>query len=95
MSLEIRFIPEAEETYKDLISQLQNRWGNKFVEKFEAKVLKCIDTIFSSPYLYQIADEGTEIRKCLLHKNCLMYYKVDSNIIVIVCFWDNRQEPIF
>jgi hypothetical protein len=95
MSFEIRFIPEAEETYKDLVNQLQNRWGDQFVGKFEAKVLKCINAISTSPYLYQIVDENTEIRKCLLHKNCSMYYKLNTDNIVIVCFCDNRQDPIF
>lgn len=39
MSLEIRFTVEAEETYHALISQLRERWGDKFVIKFENKEL--------------------------------------------------------
>ncbi len=40
------------------------------------------------------AEENTEVRKCILHKNCSMLYKVYDEIIVIICFWDNRQDPL-
>jgi plasmid stabilization system protein ParE len=94
MSFEIRFTPEAEETYNAVVDQLRERWGERFVTKFEDKVLKCLDTLQSTPYIYPVAEENTEIRKCLLHKNCSMLYKIYDEDILIVCFWDNRQDPL-
>jgi hypothetical protein len=94
MSFELRFIPEAEETYEAVISQLSARWGQSFVIKFENKVKKIFNTISLTPYLYPIVEENTETRKCVLHKNCSMLYKIQGNVILIICFWDNRQEPI-
>jgi plasmid stabilization system protein ParE len=94
MSFKIKFTPEAEETYDALSTQLRERWGDRFVIKFEDKISKCLDTISNTPYLYPVADERTEIRKCILHKNCSMLYKVYQDTVVIVCFWDNRQEPL-
>lgn len=94
MSFEIKFTPEAEETYDAVVSQLRQRWGDRFVVKFEIKVLKCLDTITTTPYIYPVVEENTGIRKCLLHKNCSMFYKIYDEAILIVCFWDNRQDPI-
>ncbi|HEY4194997.1 MAG TPA: hypothetical protein VGM63_05650 [Mucilaginibacter sp.] len=94
MSFEIRFTPEAEETYESLVMQLRQKWGEKFVNKFEVKVSRSLDTISTEPFIYPVAEENTEIRKCLLHKNCSMLYKAYDNVILIVCFWDNRQDPI-
>ncbi|WP_183573168.1 type II toxin-antitoxin system RelE/ParE family toxin [Mucilaginibacter sp. X5P1] len=94
MSLEIRFTLEAEETYNELAIQLRARWGDKFVIKFEAKILKILNLISEAPFIYPIVEENTEVRKCLLHKNCSMLYKVYDNVIEIVCFWDNRQDPL-
>jgi len=95
MSFDLQFTPEAEETYDSLILQLQQRWGANFVHKLETKVLKCLQIIVESPYIYPLLYENTGVRRCVLHKNCSMLYKVDKRVIVIVCFWDNRQETLF
>jgi len=94
MNFKIRFTPEAEETYDALVAQLRHRWGDKFVSKFEIKISKCLDIISKTPEIYPIADTDKEIRKCVLHKNCSMLYKVYGSTILVVCFWDNRQEPL-
>jgi len=54
MSFYLQFTPEAEETYDSLISQLQQRWGANFVHKLENKVLKCLQIIVESPYIYPL-----------------------------------------
>jgi plasmid stabilization system protein ParE len=95
MILEIRFTPEAEETFDAVVSQLKAGWGDKFVQKFENKVSSSLKTIAVSPYLYPIIEANSNLRKCILHKNCSMLYKVYEREILIVCFWDNRQDPIF
>ena len=95
MSFSARFAPEAEETYNALVDQLRVRWGNEFVIKFEQKVSKTIQLITANPLIYAIAKENAEARKCVLHKNCSMYYIIDRDYIEIVYFWDNRQDPIY
>ncbi len=94
MIFEIRFTPEAEQTYEAVVHQLQSRWSYDFVIKFEKKVEKTLNTISTTPYIFPILDETTEIRRCVLHKNCSMLYSVYDTIILIICFWDNRQEPL-
>lgn len=58
-------------------------------------MLNCFKTITATPYIYPVADENTGVRKCILHKNFSMFYKVYDVTILIICFWDNRQEPMF
>lgn len=94
MGLPIRFSFESEETFKVIIQQLQERWGEAFVIKLKAKVIKNLKSISKNPYLYAIADEEREIRKCVLHSNCSMFYKITETQIMILYFWDNRQQPI-
>ncbi|MDB4918193.1 type II toxin-antitoxin system RelE/ParE family toxin [Mucilaginibacter sp.] len=95
MNFELRFTTEAEETFDALVIQLQQKWGDHFVAKFETRVLKALKTITITPFLYPVAEENTGIRKCILHKNCSLFYKINEENIVIICFWDNRQDPIF
>jgi len=68
--------------------------GDRFVIKFKAKVSKALITISNSPFLYPVAEETTGIRKCILHKNCSMIYHVKEDVVEIICFWDNRQNPL-
>ncbi len=94
MNFEIKFIPEAEETFDALISQLRQRWGDKYVFRLEERILKTLETISINPYLYPIAEESTEIRKGILHKNCSLLYKIDGKYHFSCLFLDNRQDPM-
>jgi len=94
MSVRVIATPWAEETFTLLTNQLRQRWGDGFVTKFETKVEKCIRTIVMSPYIYPVIEENMELRKCVLHKNCSMLYRIVEEGVLIVCFWDNRQDPI-
>lgn len=95
MRFEIRFTPESGITYTAVVTQLQERWGEKIVLQFETKVKKSLRTISSNPYLYTVAHEALQLRKCILHKNCSMLYKIYDREVLIVAFWDNRQDPTF
>lgn len=94
MSLEVRFTPEAEETFELLVEQVEQRWGKDFVSKLKIKTRKSLLIISSNPYLYPVVQSSVGLRKCVLHKNCSLLYKVFDRYILVVCFWDNRQNPL-
>lgn len=95
MIYEIKFTPEAEETYDAVSSQLRERWGNNVVIRLEKRIVKGLSVISKAPFMYPVIDEATEVRKLVLHKNCSLLYRVFDTTVVIICFWDNRQEPMF
>lgn len=95
MKYDIKFTPEAEDTYESVVAQLLNRWGEEFVCRFERLLEKALEKLLHSPFMYPVIVETTQIRKCLLHKNCSLLYTVIKDSVVVVCFWDNRQDPIF
>ncbi|WP_179413376.1 type II toxin-antitoxin system RelE/ParE family toxin [Mucilaginibacter sp. E4BP6] len=94
MSFEVKFSVKAEETFEAVVDQLEQRWDEKFVNKFNKKVLDCLDIISTTPFIYPIAKENGTLRKCVLHKNCSMFYTIHGNYVEIDFFWDNRQDPI-
>ena len=82
-------------TYQAIITQLYERWSEKTALKFEEKVKNCLYLISENPLLNPLADETLQLRKCIVHKNCSILYKVYEKEVLVVCFWDNRQEPMF
>ena len=94
MSFEIRFSPQAEETFEAVIIQLEQRWGDKYVSDFKNKVYKSLDIIVTNPFIYPVAPENSELRKCVIHKNTSVYYSIKDEFVEIHYFWDNRQEPL-
>jgi len=94
MSFDVRFSPRAETTFDDIIIQLESRWGDKFINKFKEKVSKSLDLIAETPLVYPVSRENPALRKCVLHKNCSLLYRVHYDNVEIVYFWDNRQEPL-
>jgi hypothetical protein len=95
MNFQIKFTTEAEETYDAVTEQPKQTWGERFVIKFQNKVSKSLETISITPYLYPIAYENAGVRKCILHKNCSMFYRIYDDAVYILWFWDNRQDPLF
>lgn len=94
MSFTLKFGSQAGISYQAITAQLYERWSEKVVLSFEAKVKKCLKILSKNPYLYQIIDDELQLRKCVIHKNCSILYKIYEQDILVVCFWDNRQDSI-
>lgn len=62
MSFEIKFSPKAQSTFDDLVTQLEQRWGTKFVNKFKDKLSKALDLISETPDIYHLTRKS-DIKK--------------------------------
>jgi hypothetical protein len=83
MIYQIRFTPEAEETYLAIKLQISARWGQKVVSKLEDKVSNVSSMISFDPEIYPQDKSFATIRKCVLHKNCSMFYKINVDHVLI------------
>jgi len=92
---EIVFSKKANETFDLIQLQLLERWGTATVIKFEQRIVRVIAAITESPFIYQALEIDPEVRKIVIHANCSLFYKVSGQKIVILFFWDNRQDPTF
>lgn len=53
MDYEVVITDRAWDTFDAIRSQIQNRWGNKIASDFETRVLKTLDIISQSPFIFQ------------------------------------------
>jgi len=92
--LKVIFSEEALQTFDALKEQIDMRWGEKFADDFENRILKVIATIQLAPLIFQAISQESNVRKAFIHKNCSFLYEVSESQIDILYFWDNRQEPL-
>ena len=94
MSWEILISETAVETFDAIRAQIRQRLGNKAVDEFEKNTLKVLELIQRSPFMFKETELDSNIRKGLIKKRSSIFYEVRSNTIVVLFFWDNRQEPV-
>lgn len=93
MALTLRWTPEAEKTFFDIISYLESNWSEKEVQKFVRKAHEVINNIHRFPKMYRLI--GNEnIRKAVISKQNSLFYITDEEqeLIILLSFWDNRKD---
>jgi len=94
MSLPVYWTGEAKETFDAIVYFIEEPWGEKEAGKFVKRTQKLLSTIASQPYLFR-ASIKENVRKGLISKQTSVFYEIDADSIIILFFWDNRQEPVF
>ncbi|OAQ38580.1 hypothetical protein A5893_14280 [Pedobacter psychrophilus] len=94
MKLEVRWTPNAEQTFDVIYQFVLEQWGFEIAENLKLKILKTLDQISEQPFLFQ-ESSLKDVRKAVISKYTSLFYEVLENHILLVFFWDNRQQPIF
>lgn len=92
--MQIIWSKNAQITFDAIVVYLENNFGNTVAKKFIAKANSTIQVIAKFPNLYKAISLKQSVRKATISKVCSFYYEVNEDTIVILYFWDNRQEPI-
>jgi plasmid stabilization system protein ParE len=95
MNLEIIFTDDASYMLLSITNFIENKWGKKQAEKFLSKVYKTLDLISKQPYLFKASAIQENVRIGIVSKQTSFFYEIQDSEIIILFFWDNRQDPIF
>ena len=95
MNYEVVISEAATETFQDIRIQVENRWGAKYADQFEERVAHVLDLLSLSPFIFKSIAFDENIRKAHIHRNCSMFYEIHEPVVIVLFFWDNRQDPIF
>ncbi|NOX46108.1 MAG: type II toxin-antitoxin system RelE/ParE family toxin [Chlorobi bacterium] len=82
---------EASNSYEEIILGLIERWPIDIVESFEGIVNKIISRLSRNKRLCP-PSKKKNIRKCVIHKNVSLIYKINKTEIELVTFIDNRSD---
>jgi len=94
MSLEVRWSNTAEITFEAVYDFVINQWGFQIAERFRNQVSRILAQISIHPFSFQ-ESSLKNVRKAVVSKYTSFFYEVFEHHILLVFFWDNRQQPIF
>ncbi len=80
MAAEIRWTPEATETFQSIIVWLEQQWNEREISEY--------------PEMFK-ASSKRDIRIAKITAQINLFYKIhkSENTIALLSFWDNRQDP--
>lgn len=94
MELSVFWTQEAKETFGNIVSYLEEEWGESVAKKFVQKTNRILINIAQQPFIFKPSSINEAIRIGLITRNCSIFYEVQEEQIRLLFFWDNRQEPL-
>jgi len=94
MDLEVRWSEEAEITFDNIFSFIVFRWSESAAIKFKNKTKKILLNLSKQPLIFPECGIDN-VRKAVITKQSSVFYEVTSKQVILLYFWDNRQDPLF
>jgi len=93
MALEIRWTTKADIKLDHLIIYLESEWGDSVVKAFMKKLYDLLEILSEFPEIGTIQYPEKNIRGFTLTKQINVFYKIESDYIVLLDLFDNRSNP--
>ena len=94
MMRSVQWSDEAKETFDAIVLIIEDKWSSRQAGVFIKRVRRVLQMIAMHPDMYKASISG-DVRQAVISKQTSMFYKVEEHSIVVLYFWDNRQEPLF
>ena len=78
---------------KETIEYLENKWTERELRTFSAKLDHTIELISKSPEIFPVSLDKKNIRKAVVEKYNNLYYRINKSSIEIVSLFSNRKNP--
>ncbi len=93
MALKITWSKQADKKFDKIISYLLSEWGEMTTQYLIRRVYHLLDVLSEYPKLGTIENKEKEIRGFLIAKQITLFYRVKGHTIILLDFFDNRQNP--
>ncbi|RFC54976.1 type II toxin-antitoxin system RelE/ParE family toxin [Brumimicrobium aurantiacum] len=82
---------EAKYSYENIIDDILAKWNVKTALNFEQKVNNLLEKLQINNHLYP-ATNYKDLRKCVVHKNSSLIYKINQENIEVVTLIFNKDN---
>jgi len=93
MALDIYWSKRADKKFDKIVEYLLEEWGEKITRSFVRKVYDFLDILSEFPEIGTIENKEKGIRGFTIVKQVNIFYKISGNKIILLDFFDNRQDP--
>lgn len=83
----------AAKSYRENLEYLQDKWTVVEIENFINEVDKAVQHISDNPYIGKVSDVSQHYSQLLVVKQITLYYRVTTDHIRLVCFFNNFKDP--
>ena len=83
----------AIESLNRLVNFIDNKWEKKVADNLLDEIDNTILQIAQNPEMFQLFSKKKNIRRCVIKKRTLMFYRNSHSEIHILQFADVRQNP--
>lgn len=82
----------AEITLNEIVDYIENDFGILVAENYYSVIIETIIDIKNLPELFPIYQLGTGVRKAVINKKTILYYKISDHSIFLLAFYDVRKN---
>lgn len=91
--MKITLTKGAERNFTSIKQYIEHHWGNTVAEAFEQKTTDFFRLLKNFPEMGSIEVVDKQIRAFQLTKQTAIFYRVKGENIIILTFFDVRQNP--
>ncbi len=93
MALEVFWTKKADTKFVKILDYLQEEWGDRVTRSFVKSVYDFLEILKKFPEIGTIENRDKNIRGFTIVKQVNLFYKFDGHRIIVLDFFDNRQNP--
>lgn len=89
----IKVSKRAEESFRSIKNFLIDKWGESVAEAFEQRVINFLDLLEEFPEIGTLEFPEKKLYGFQLTKQTRVFYRIKENRVIIIVFFDVRQNP--
>ena len=93
MKYEIIWSPLSEKDLEKNLEYLEENWDQKVILNYINRIDEVLCHISNNPLMYPEIIKRSNIHKCVLNKQTILYYRIKGKIIELITFFNARQDP--
>jgi plasmid stabilization system protein ParE len=93
MALKIFWSKRASIKFEQIVGYLLNEWSENSAKEFISKVFDFLDILPDYPEIGSLENKEKNIRGFTIVQQVTLYYRIKKDSIVLIVFFNNRQNP--
>ena len=89
--MKVVWTENSEYTLNEIIEYIELKFGLLVAQNYYFDVISVVNSIGQKPEIFPVFQSKTKIRKAVINKKTILYYKVLKNEIYLIAFYDTRK----